>query len=220
MRRKNEPQEIRNCMRPPNHSRAHSRIGNQVCQRPRRLRLVPATIPGHCHRLEQPIYDSPPTGPDDSGPTGRISGGNVGEQSRNPKLEARADLMVGGGQDRPQRLPQNRGGHTGLFNVMEKVLEGVAVLLYGVLGAGVQWIGGFVFGVVVGGEKGVGGDESGNEGSGDGEDRIAREGACGERREMVGVVVTVENRRLWDLLGIDKRVRGLSGVLEWRSGML
>ena len=124
-------------MRPPEHGGGDIGIGDQVRQRSRRLGLVPTPVPGDRHRFKQPIDNGAASGTDNRGSATGIGGGNVGEQRRNPKLEAGADLVVGRGQYRTERLPENRGGDACLLRVMEDLLEGVAGFMDGVLDSGV-----------------------------------------------------------------------------------
>lgn len=165
MTRENEPEQIRNSARPPEHGCGYVRIGDQVGQRPRRLRLGPTPVPGDRHRLQQPVHNGASAGADDRSPSACIRGGNVGKQRRDPELESRAHLVVGRRQHRRQRMPKHRGGHAGLLGVVENLPQRVAGFLDRVLDATVQRIGGPVIGstvVIVGGEEGVGGDKSGD----------------------------------------------------------
>ncbi|PON49572.1 hypothetical protein TorRG33x02_317030, partial [Trema orientale] len=118
--------------------------------------------------------------------------------------------MIGGGQYRPEGLPEDGGGGAGLPDVVENPPEIVAGPVNGVLDRGVERVGGLVVG---GGEEGVGGDEGGDEGGGgDCEKGISQEsgGRRGRRREGGWAESVVENgRRRWDVLGILEIVWGL-----------
>lgn len=96
MRRENEPEKIGDRARPAQHGRGHIGVRNQVGKRSSRLGLDAEAIPRRSHRLEQPIDDGPAAGTDNGSPAAGIGSGNVREQRGNPKLEAGADLVVGG----------------------------------------------------------------------------------------------------------------------------
>ncbi|GMY38582.1 hypothetical protein FCV25MIE_33826 [Fagus crenata] len=94
-------------MRPPEHGDGDIWISDQVRQRSRRLGLGPTLVLGDRHRFKQPIDNSTASGTNNHGSATGIGGGNVGEQRHNPKLEAGVDLVVGQGQYRTERLPEN-----------------------------------------------------------------------------------------------------------------
>ena len=127
-------------MRPPKHGCGDIRISYQVRERPRRLGLSPKPVPGDRHGLKQPIGDGATSSTNDRGPATGIGSGNVGEERRNPKFEAGADLMVGRGQDGAERLPENGGCDAGLLGVVEDSVDGVGGFLDCAFDSGVQGI--------------------------------------------------------------------------------
>lgn len=88
---------------PAEHSRRDPRVGQQVRERPRRLRLRGAPHDA----VEQPVdHGAAARGHDGRTPSGAGSG-DVGEQRGDPHLEPRAHLVVGGRQDGHERLAEH-----------------------------------------------------------------------------------------------------------------
>lgn len=171
--RENEPQEIRNSARPAEHGWGHIRIGDQEGESPGRLGLGPTPISRDRHRLEQPINNGATSSPNNGGPAAGIGSGDVRKESCNTKLEARADLVVGRGQDGAERVPEDGGGDARLFGVMEKSSEGLGGFEDGVSEAVVERVGRLVVGV--GGDDDVRGDQGGGKCGGEGDGGGARE---------------------------------------------